>query len=98
MLEKLPSIGDYVTALTNFYPCDCLFGCKNYDETDCGTPYQTTGTVYRIVGISEKTGNPYFIDDSGDRIYIDDETLDLYRLSGGNATPRNKIWKNESGE
>lgn len=69
MLKRSPEINENIRALQDGY----------WDE-DWGDQYQTIGKTYRIAGNSEMNGNPYFIDDTGQTLYIDESAWFLYEL------------------
>lgn len=68
MLNKLPTEGQFVRVLEDGF----------WDDT--GERYQTKGEMHEIEGVSDVSGNPYFIGDLGRPIYIDDAAFDLYEI------------------
>lgn len=69
MLTRQPEVGEFVEAL-----------CDGYWDGDWGDQYQTIGKIYKIVGRSEVSGNPYFICDTDQALYIDRESWFMYKL------------------
>lgn len=69
MLNKKPEIGENIKALQD-----------GYWDGDWGDQYQTIGKTYKIVGCSDMNGNPYFLDDTGQTLYVDESAWFLYEL------------------
>lgn len=68
MLKELPKAGQVVVAVQDEY------------EWESDRRYLTHYEKYEVVGQSEASGNPYIIDDLGDKCFIDDNAFYLYEL------------------
>ena len=66
MLKENPKVGQYVIALLD-------------DYTEEGK-YRSKGKVYRLEGESVVSGNPYFINDLGEKSYIDECVWDSFNI------------------
>lgn len=69
MLKELPKVGQVVIAVQDEY---------EWENTD--QRYLTCYEKYGVVGRHEESGNPYIIDDLGEKCYIDENSFYLYEL------------------
>ena len=70
MLKKNPVVGEVVVGLQDdFWPEE-------------GYPFVLKGEIYEIVGIDERSGNPFYVFDD-EEIYIDEDAWHLYDLVEG---------------